>query len=44
MTIRVRDFRAGDIEAVMAIQHHSVTASLWNRQHYLELTQKLKGF
>jgi ribosomal-protein-alanine acetyltransferase len=41
MTIRVRDFRAGDIDAVMAIQQHSVTASLWNRQHYLELTQKI---
>src|SRR5436853_578769 len=31
--IRVRDFRAGDIDAVMAIQQHSVTASAWTREH-----------
>lgn len=39
--IRVRDLRAGDIDAVLGIQHHSVTASTWNRQQYLELTQRL---
>jgi len=39
--IRVRDFRTGDIDAVIAIQQHSVTASTWNRERCLELTQKL---
>jgi ribosomal-protein-alanine N-acetyltransferase len=40
MTIRVRDFRAGDIEAVMGIQQHSVTASPWTREHYLVITKR----
>ena len=40
MTIRVRDFRAGDIDAVMAIQQHSVTASTWTREHYLMVTKR----
>lgn len=38
--IRVRDFRASDIDAVMAIQQHSVTASVWTREHYLVLTKR----
>lgn len=38
--IRVRDFRAGDIDAVMAIQQHSVTASTWTREHYMMLTRR----
>jgi len=29
--IRVRDLRATDIDAVMTIQQHSVTASPWTR-------------
>jgi ribosomal-protein-alanine acetyltransferase len=40
MTIRVRDFRAGDIDAVMAIQQHSVTASPWTHAHYLVITKR----
>jgi ribosomal-protein-alanine N-acetyltransferase len=38
--IRVRDFRATDIDAVMGIQQHSVTASVWTREHYLMLTKR----
>ena len=38
--IRVRDFRAGDVDAVMAIQQHSVTASVWTREHYLMITRR----
>jgi [ribosomal protein S18]-alanine N-acetyltransferase len=38
--IRVRDLRAGDIDAVLAIQQHSVTASVWTREHYLMLTRR----
>lgn len=38
--IRVRDFRASDIDAVMGIQQHSVTASVWTREHYLVLTKR----
>ena len=40
MTIRVRDFRAGDIDVVMGIQQHSVTASTWTREHYLVITKR----
>jgi len=40
--IRVRDFRAGDIDAVMAIQQHSVTASAWTREHYLAVVRRQK--
>ena len=40
MTIRVRDFRAGDVDAVMAIQGHSVTASEWTREHYLAVVRR----
>jgi ribosomal-protein-alanine acetyltransferase len=38
--IRVRDFRASDIDAVMGIQQHSVTASTWTRAHYLVITKR----
>jgi [ribosomal protein S18]-alanine N-acetyltransferase len=38
--IRVRDFRAGDVDAVMTIQQHSVTASTWTREHYLMITRR----
>jgi ribosomal-protein-alanine N-acetyltransferase len=38
--IRVRDFRAGDVDAVMAIQQHSVTASAWTREHYLAVVRR----
>jgi [ribosomal protein S18]-alanine N-acetyltransferase len=38
--IRVRDFRAGDVDAVMVIQQHSVTASAWTREHYLMITRR----
>jgi ribosomal-protein-alanine acetyltransferase len=38
--IRVRDFRATDIDAVMGIQQHSVTASAWTREHYLMITKR----
>jgi ribosomal-protein-alanine N-acetyltransferase len=38
--IRVRDFRASDIDAVMGIQQHSVTASAWTREHYLVITKR----
>jgi len=40
MTIRVRDFRAGDVDAVLAIQQHSVTASMWTREHYLAVIRR----
>lgn len=40
MTIRVRDFRAGDIDAVMGIQQHSATASTWTREHYAMITKR----
>ena len=38
--IWVRDFRATDIDAVMGIQQHSVTASAWTREHYLMVTKR----
>jgi len=38
--IRVRDFRAGDVDAVLGIQQHSVTASAWTREHYLMITRR----
>src|SRR3954463_7080233 len=38
--IRVRDFRATDVGAVLAIQQHSVTASAWTREHYLMITRR----